>query len=66
MCIFSIYMPVDYEDKKENEEEEEGREVERKVYKLDWINEFYFSFTLFRILLAILEEATVHLGQEKE
>ena len=59
-------MPVDYEDKKENEEEEEGREVERKVYKLDWINEFYFSFTLFRILLAILEEATVHLGQEKE
>ena len=66
MCIFSIYMPVDYEDKKEKEEEEEGREVERKVYKLDWINEFYFSFTLFRILLAILEEATVHLGQEKE
>ena len=59
-------MPVDYEDKKEKEEEEEGREVERKVYKLDWINEFYFSFTLFRILLAILEEATVHLGQEKE
>ena len=66
MCIFSIYMPVDYEDKKEKEEEEEGREVDRKVYKLDWINEFYFSFTLFRILLAILEEATVHLGQEKE
>ena len=66
MCIFSIYMPMDYEDKKEKEEEEEGREVERKVYKLDWINEFYFSFTLFRILLAILEEATVHLGQEKE
>ena len=59
-------MPVDYEDKKEKEEEEEGREVDRKVYKLDWINEFYFSFTLFRILLAILEEATVHLGQEKE
>ena len=59
-------MPVDYEDKKEKEEEEEGREVDRKVYKLDWINEFYFSFTLFRILLAILEEATLHLGQEKE
>ena len=60
-------MPVDYEDKKEKEEEEEeGREVERKVHKLDWINEFYFSFTLFRILLAILEEATVHLDQEKE
>ena len=35
MCIFSIYMPVDYEDKKEKEEEEEGREVDRKVYKLD-------------------------------
>ena len=35
MCIFSIYMPVDYEDKKEKEEEEEGREVERKVHKLD-------------------------------
>ena len=66
MCVFSIYMPVDYEDKKEKEEEEEGREVERKVYKLDWINEFYFSFTLFRILLAILEEATVHLDLEKE
>ena len=58
-------MPVDYEDKKEKEEGG-GREVERMVYKLDCINEFYFSFTLFRILLAILEEATVHLGQEKE
>ena len=66
MCVFSIYMPVDYEDKKEKEEEEEGREVERKVYKLDWINEFYFSFTLFQILLAILEDATVYLGQENE
>ena len=56
-------MPVDSEDQKE---EEGGREEERMVYKLDWINEFYFSFTLFRILLAILEDATVYLGQEKE
>ena len=61
-------MPVDSEDKKEEEGGGGGggREEERMVYKLDWINEFYFSFTLFRILLAILEEATVHLDLEKE
>ena len=37
----------------------------RMGYEIDCINEFYFSFTFFRILLAILAKATVNWTKKK-
>ena len=37
----------------------------RMGYELDWINEFYFSITFFRILLAILAKARVSWTKKK-